>query len=207
MCRILLPYFYAIQDASLYWKRINNWLWFTINPGEDISEYNEKANEFIKENEKEILYPCSNNQTSKSVENLKPEETVSQIFNDSLEKNESKQSQNGSSFTLNEDLWEIQFEDKKVFIIDTIPIRYIVEALKHPGQVLDYLQVVTAVSGANEGLDIDQNHSQMSQAQLEEEGLSVENISCDDDTQRAFEVLLELAGSCQWEKLNNCKLG
>ncbi|MBT3388136.1 MAG: hypothetical protein HN417_09400 [Desulfobacula sp.] len=200
-----IPDFYAIKDASLYWQRINNWFWLTINPGEDISGYNEEADDYIKENEKEILYPCSNNQTSKSVENLKSEETVSQILiceNDNLEKNESKQSQNGFSFTLNEDLWEIQFEDKKVSMIDIIPIRYIVEALKYPGEVLDYSQVVTTVSGANEALDIDQDHSQMSQAQLEEEGLSIDNISYDNDIQSTFEVLLELADTCQWEKLN-----
>jgi len=104
-----IPDFYAIKDASLYWQHIENWSWFTINPEDDISEYNEKANEFIKENEKEILYPCSNDPASKSVENLNSEETVSQILicdNDNLEKNEARQPKNGPSFTLNEGVWE-----------------------------------------------------------------------------------------------------
>jgi len=97
---------------------------------------------------------------------------------------------------------KIQFEDKKVSIIDIIPIKYILEALKYPGQVLDYSQVITAVSGANEALDINQDYSQMSQEQLEEEGVNIDNISYDDDTQRAFAVLQKLSDTGQWKALN-----
>ncbi|MDD2389012.1 MAG: hypothetical protein PHP23_04675 [Desulfobacterales bacterium] len=70
-CEHIIKYiasFYEIKNTSLYSKRIDNWLWFTISPGEDILDYNKDVDEFVKENEQQCLYPCSDEKPSKRLD-------------------------------------------------------------------------------------------------------------------------------------------
>ena len=86
------------------------------------------------------------------------------------------------SFELKGDFWDVTFKGRTVHLNDNKPLRYILEALKHPGDIIRYADIIDIVSGTNKTHETNDTYSNIANERLEEdEGLIVTNKINDDE--------------------------
>lgn len=184
-----LPIFYCDQSNSkdsFYWNEcIHEWMWYRIDPEDKEDDLNDESNDFIITGSKRLLY--------------------SKGKSDEIEKNIGKfpiHAELQRAFTLAGSKWFVTFDgDSKIFD-DSKGLRYMLEALKYPGQVINYNHIINTVSGALNEITINNDYSNMKADQLEQEGLSTDQQIQDDDFKEQFETLKYLADGKQWDSLS-----